>query len=76
MQTGYDRLIDFGDMNTWTNLVGTVEITLNAVDCTAYGVGPIVGWTGHTTANNGVILPDQPRTGIPSRRGLYITAPG
>ncbi len=65
MQTGYDRLIDFGDMNTWTNLVGTVEITLNAVDCTAYGVGPIVGWTGHTTANNGVILPDQPRTGHP-----------
>ena len=32
MQTGYDRVFGFGDINTWINLVGVVEITINALD--------------------------------------------
>jgi hypothetical protein len=64
MQTGYDRLIAFGDI-TWTDYGVTAEVTVNAFDCHDYGVGIVVGWQGHTTADNGVIKPDQPRTGHP-----------
>jgi len=77
MQTGYDRLIDIGDMRTWTSLVGTAEITFNAVDGPNFGAGAIVGWTGHTLRGNG----EQPRTGHPytadfgySETGLGIGA--
>jgi regulation of enolase protein 1 (concanavalin A-like superfamily) len=64
-QTGYDRLITFGDINTWTDYEVTAEVTVNAFDCYDYGIGLVVGWQGHTTADNGVIKPDQPRTGHP-----------
>jgi exosortase len=61
LQPGYDRLIDIGDMNTWANLVGTAEMTLNAIDGRPFGMGVIVGWRGHTQASRD----DQPRTGHP-----------
>jgi len=64
-QTGYDRLITLGDISTWTDYEVTAEVTVNAFDCHDYGVGIVVGWQGHTTADNGVIKPDQPRTGHP-----------
>ncbi len=53
VQIGYDRLFGFGEANTWTNLLGMVEITIHAVDPTGFAVGPIVGWTGHTAEDNG-----------------------
>jgi regulation of enolase protein 1 (concanavalin A-like superfamily) len=64
-QTGYDRLITLGDISAWTDYEVTAEVTVNAFDCHDYGVGIVVGWQGHTTADNGVIKPDQPRTGHP-----------
>jgi hypothetical protein len=75
-QAGYDRLFGFGDLNTWTNLLGTAEITINSLDCNGFAVGPIVGWTGHTTADNGVIKPDQPRTGHPFPADFVYTEHG
>jgi len=65
MQVGYDRLITFGDMNTWTNYEVTSEVTANAFDCHDVGVGIVVGWKGHTADDNGVVKLDQPRTGHP-----------
>jgi exosortase len=59
-QTGYDRLIDIGSMDSWTNLTGTVELTLNALDTSDFALGPIVGWSGHTPRGD-----EQPRTGHP-----------
>jgi exosortase len=61
MQPGYDRMIDIGDMNTWENLLGTVELTLNRANHRHYGTGVIVGWTGHTPMSNSA----QSRTGHP-----------
>jgi hypothetical protein len=55
VRTGYDRLLGFGEMNAWTNLLGTVEITIHALDPTGFAVGPIVGWTGHTAEDNGLV---------------------
>ena len=76
MQTGYDRLFDLGDINTWANLVGTAEITINAADCSGFAIGAIVGWTGHTTDQYGVPLPDQPRTGHPFPADFVYTEHG
>jgi exosortase/archaeosortase family protein len=59
-QTGYDRLIDIGSMDSWTNLTGTVELTLDAFDASGFGLGPIVGWRGHTPDGD-----EQPRRGHP-----------
>lgn len=64
-QTGYDRLITLGDISAWKDYEVTAEVTVNAFDCHDYGVGIVVGWQGHTTADNGVIKPDQPRSGHP-----------
>jgi regulation of enolase protein 1 (concanavalin A-like superfamily) len=64
-QTGYDRLITLGDISAWTDYEVTAEVTVNAFDCHDLGVGIVVGWQGHTTDDNGVIKPDQPRTGHP-----------
>ncbi len=75
-QVGYDRLLDLGGLNTWTNLTGTAEITINTLDCTSFALGVIVGWTGHTTDSNGVILPDQPRTGHPFPADFVYTDHG
>jgi len=65
-QVGYDRLFDIGSMDSWTNLAGRVELTLNAhgsvsgLGSSGFGLGPIVGWRGHTPDGN-----EQPRTGHP-----------
>lgn len=65
-QVGYDRLIDIGSMDSWTNLTGTVELTLNAhpsstgLGPSGFGLGPLVGWRGHTLDKD-----EQPRTGHP-----------
>jgi exosortase len=74
MQPGYDRVIGIGDMNTWENLLGTVEFTLNRVNSRRYGMGIIVGWTGHTLTS----AADQPRVGHPypaafSDDGTYLS---
>jgi hypothetical protein len=63
MRTGYDRLITFGDMKSWMDYEVTGEVTAHAFDCHDYGVGIVVGWQGHTSSDNGVMKPDQPRTG-------------
>jgi hypothetical protein len=76
VQTGYDRLLGFGEMNTWTNLLGTVEITIHAVDPTGFAVGPIVGWTGHTAEDNGLVWLDQPRSGHPFPADFVYTEHG
>jgi hypothetical protein len=62
---GYDRLLDLGDVNTWSDYVVTTQVTIYAVDSCSYGwgVGLISGWKGATTSNDGVIAPDQPRSG-------------
>ena len=65
MRTGYDRLITFGDMKSWTDYEVSGEVTAHAFDCHDYGVGIVVGWQGHTASDNGIIKPDQPRTGHP-----------
>jgi hypothetical protein len=72
VQVGYDRLFDFGDANNWANLVGTAEITINALDCTGFALGAIVGWTGHTTDQFGT----QPRTGHPFPADFAYTEHG
>ena len=66
IQTGYDRVIAFGD-ETWTDYQVTAEMTFNSVDCFDFGAGVLVGWTGHTydSTNPAVLQPDQPRTGHP-----------
>jgi hypothetical protein len=65
MQTGYDRLIAFGDV-TWTDYQITAEMTLNAIDCVASaGESLIVGWTGNTYGDPLALSPDQPTTGHP-----------
>ena len=65
LETGYDRLITLGDMKTWTEYEVTAEVTAHAFDCHDHGVGIVVGWQGHTTSDNGVTKPDQPRSGHP-----------
>src|SRR6266536_6433598 len=76
VQIGYDRLFGFGEANTWTNLLGMVEITIHAVDPTGFAVGPIVGWTGHTAEDNGLVWLDQPRTGHPFPADFVYTEHG
>jgi regulation of enolase protein 1 (concanavalin A-like superfamily) len=63
MQVGDDRLIDIGDV-TWTDYQVTVQMTINALECTAFGPGVVIGWKGHTTDPTQP-QPDQPRTGHP-----------
>ncbi len=57
-QTGYDRIIDLGDM-TWDDFEMTVPVTVHGIDTNGFGgqqVAPAIGlvmrWQGHT------ILPD------------------
>ena len=76
VQIGYDRLFGFGEANTWTNLLGMVEITIHAVDPTGFAVGPIVGWTGHTAEDNGLVWLDQPRSGHPFPADFVYTEHG
>ena len=47
IQTGYDRVIAFGD-ETWTDYEVTAEMTFNNSDCFEFGLGVLVGWSGHT----------------------------
>lgn len=59
MQTGYDRLITVGEMNTWDNYEITAEVTMHSLDCAGdFGVGIVAGWKGHTGD-------EQPRVGHP-----------
>jgi len=62
-QVGYDRLIALGDV-TWTDYQVTAEMTINHLDCTQFGAGLVVGWTGHTNDSTQP-QPDQPGTGHP-----------
>jgi hypothetical protein len=68
MQTGYDRLITIGD-ETWTDYEVTADVTIHSIDCYDFGIGLIVGWSGHTYDATGItgakMEPDQPRTGHP-----------
>ena len=63
LQTGYDRLIDIGDMNNWSQYQVTVPVTINALPLGGdnFGVGPIFGWQGHTNYGDG----QQPADGHP-----------
>ena len=65
LETGYDRLIDIGDRNTWQNYTGTVNVTINWMDPAGFGVGVVVGWQGHSSDQYGQILTVQPRIGHP-----------
>jgi hypothetical protein len=62
-QTGYDRIITLGD-ETWTDYVVTAEMTINQLDCTQFGAGLAVGWSGATNDPTQP-QPDQPGTGHP-----------
>ena len=73
--TGYDRLVAIGDMISWKSYVATAEVTLNYLHNLAqptppggdseFGVGIVMGWTGHTLLDNGVIKNVQPVIGHP-----------
>ena len=65
MESGYDRLIAFGDV-TWTDYQITAEMTLNSADCMVRGgESLVVGWTGNTYGDPLALQPDQPTTGHP-----------
>src|SRR5205823_4704851 len=53
-ETGYDRILDIGQRNTWQQYVVTAETTLNRINPAGFGVGIVVGWQGHTTIQYGV----------------------
>ena len=75
IQTGYDRLIAFGDV-TWTDYQVTAEIIFNSFDCYNFGAGLFVGWTGNTYASS-ALQPDQPQSGHPFfGNGGYSTLAG
>jgi hypothetical protein len=60
VQTGYDRLIDIGDMNNWSQYQVTVPVTITSLPPVggSFGVGPIFGWQGHTASGDGQQPPD------------------
>jgi hypothetical protein len=77
LETGYDRILDIGQRNTWQQYVVTAETTLNRINPAGFGVGIVSGWQGHTTIQYGVSLPDQPRTGhVFTGAGVYDGALG
>ena len=43
----------------------TAEMTFNNSDCFEFGLGVLVGWSGHTYGDPYALNPDQPRTGHP-----------
>ena len=75
LQIGYDRLIDFGDRNTWQSYTVTAPVTIHSFNPVGFAVGFVVGWQGHTTVQYGVALPDQPRTGHPFPGASTYTGP-
>jgi regulation of enolase protein 1 (concanavalin A-like superfamily) len=64
VQTGYDRVLAIGDMNTWNDVEVTAQVTVHSLPA-RYGIGVGVGWKGHTSTSGGVPIPDQPRDGHP-----------
>ena len=62
-QVGYNRQIALGDV-TWTDYQVVAEMTINHLDCTYFGAGLLMGWSGN--ANDPTALqPDQPTSGQP-----------
>jgi regulation of enolase protein 1 (concanavalin A-like superfamily) len=62
-QVGYNRQMAIGDV-TWTDYQVVAEMTINRLDCTYFGAGLLMGWSGN--ANDPTALqPDQPTSGQP-----------
>lgn len=77
VETGYDRLIELGDMSSWQDYEVSAEVTIWDMPCGGGAVGLVAGWTGHTTDQYGVPLTNQPRIGHPFPAfGSYINSPG
>jgi uncharacterized repeat protein (TIGR01451 family) len=75
-EIGYDRLLNLGDMSSWRNYVVTAEMTIHYINDSSipappshienvFGVGILVGWTGHTHDVFGNASPEQPGYGHP-----------
>ena len=62
-QVGFDRQIALGDV-TWTDYQVVTEMTINQLDCTTFGAGIVVGWSGNTL-NSSAPQPDQPTSYLP-----------
>ncbi len=74
-ETGYDRLIEVGDMS-WTNYEVSAEVTVWDMPCGGAAVGLVAGWNGHTAEQYGVTRPNQPRIGHPFPVfGEYLLSP-
>jgi hypothetical protein len=60
LDSGYDRLIDLGDMTTWQNYEATVQVTIDSLPANGgpFDIGPIMGWQGHTNYGDGQQPPD------------------
>jgi hypothetical protein len=63
-QVGFDRQIALGDV-TWTDYQVVAEMTINQLDCTTFGAGLVVGWSGNTYNSSAALLPDQPTSNLP-----------
>jgi uncharacterized repeat protein (TIGR01451 family) len=75
-QIGYDRLLNLGDRAAWRNYVVTAEMTIHYINDSdipapqshtdnVFGVGILVGWTGHTRDVFGRPSAEQPSVGHP-----------
>ncbi len=63
-QVGSNREIALGDV-TWTDYQVVAEMTINHLDCTSFGTGLAVGWSGHTFNSSAPQQPDQPTSSSP-----------
>ena len=64
-ETGYDRLIELGDMTSWRTTRSRPRSPSGTCRCSGAAVGLVAGWKGHTTDQYGVRPADQPRIGHP-----------
>ena len=75
-ETGYDRLIEVGDMGA-TDYEVQAEVTIWDLPCGGAALGLVAGWKGHTTDQYGIPTPVQPRIGHPfAAFAEYLLAPG